>query len=330
MRPQAPIKVSIFSGIGLLTFAVIGNRGEEVRRAVASASPAPTAEEVRGTAAPVETSQAQPALPASASMHYEVRRAETGESLQSFASRTGSNPASLDALNRLGGTWPPQRPLVVPTSSNVPRLNGEPVVIDRGPAGQQRIALTLDAGSEAGPVPGMLQTLRERHIKITFFVTGDFVATYPDIVKEIARDGHEFGNHSLTHPDFRKQSDARIMHELEATEDILKLVTGKTTRPYFRPPYGEYDDRVVRLAQDAGYLTICWSLDSLDSVGVTKSPRFLVERITARLRPQDLQGAIVLMHCDSPATASALPIILDRFKSLDLDVVTLSRLLNAE
>lgn len=204
-----------------------------------------------------------------------------------------------------------------------------PEVIERGPVSQPFVALTLDAGSEAGPVPQMLQTLRERRIKITFFVTGDFIATYPDIVRQIAADGHEFGNHSLTHPDLRKVSDEQIRHELEATEQLLKLTTGKTTRPFFRPPYGEYDNRVLRLAQDHGYTTVCWSLDSLDSVGVSKSPRFLVERITSRLGVNEVRGAIVLMHCDSNATATALPVILDHFKSLKLEVVSLSRLLGA-
>ncbi len=204
-----------------------------------------------------------------------------------------------------------------------------PEVIERGPVSQPFVALTLDAGSEAGPVPSMLQTLRERRIKITFFVTGDFIATYPDIVRQIAADGHEFGNHSLTHPDLRKVSDEQIRHELEATEQLLKLTTGKTTRPFFRPPYGEYDNRVLRLAQAHGYTTVCWSLDSLDSVGVSKSPRFLVERITSRLGVNEVRGAIVLMHCDSNATATALPVILDHFKSLKLEVVSLSRLLGA-
>lgn len=213
----------------------------------------------------------------------------------------------------------------VPTVS----ANAVPEVIERGPGTRPYVALTLDAGSEAGPVPQMLQTLRERNIKITFFVTGDFVATYPDIVRQIAADGHEFGNHSLTHPDLRKVSDRQIRHELEATEQLLKLTTGKTTRPFFRPPYGEYDNRVLRLAQDHGYTTVCWSLDSLDSVGVSKTPRFLVERITSRLGVNEVRGAIVLMHCDSNATATALPVILDHFKSLKLEVVSLSRLLGA-
>ncbi|MEI6534594.1 MAG: polysaccharide deacetylase family protein [Verrucomicrobiaceae bacterium] len=203
-------------------------------------------------------------------------------------------------------------------------------VIERAPVSQPFVALTLDAGSEAGPVPQMLQTLRERQIKITFFVTGDFIANYPDIVRQIAADGHEFGNHSLTHPDLRKVSDMQIRHELEATEQLLKLTTGKTTRPFFRPPYGEYDDRVLRLAQNEGFMTVCWSLDSLDSVGVSKSPRFLVDRITTRLGVNEVRGAIVLMHCDSNATATAMPVILDHFKSLKLDVVPLSRLLSAK
>ena len=221
------------------------------------------------------------------------------------------------------------------TAPRDPAVSAEPdaqvmTVIERGPNIFPRVALTLDAGSEAGPVPRMLQTLRERKIKITFFVTGDFIATYPDIVKQIAADGHEFGNHSLTHPNLRKVNDVQLRHEMEATEHLLNLVTGKSTLPYFRPPYGEYDDRVVRCAQDLGYKTVCWSLDSLDSVGVTKTPQFLVQRITARIGPEAMRGAIVLMHCDSEATAKALPVILDQMSRMKLEVVTLSRLLSAQ
>src|SRR5262249_46143073 len=102
---------------------------------------------------------------------------------------------------------------------------------------------------------------------------------------------------------------------------------GASARPLFRPPYGAYDKGVLATTIALGYLPIYWTLDSLDSVGEPKTPEFLIERVTGTLTPQQLRGAIILAHCGSPATAEALPTILDRFAQMGLEVHTVSEVL---
>ncbi len=107
----------------------------------------------------------------------------------------------------------------------------------------------------------------------------------------------------------------------------MQEIAGASTRPFFRPPYGAYDERVLLTVAHAGYLPIYWTLDSLDSIGEPKTPAFLLERVTGTLPPEELAGAIILAHCGSDATAHALPAILDRFAAMGFEVRMLSEVL---
>jgi peptidoglycan/xylan/chitin deacetylase (PgdA/CDA1 family) len=176
-------------------------------------------------------------------------------------------------------------------------------------------------------VPAILKTLREHSAKITFFLTGKWIKDNPDLTRQIVADGHEIANHTFTHPDMRNLSDAAIRKELSDTEALLQETAGVSPRPFFRPPYGAYDERVLRLTVGAGYLPIYWTLDSLDSVGEPKTADFLFERVTAKLPPDKLRGAIILAHCGSQPTAEALPRILDRFAEMGFQVKKVSEVL---
>jgi peptidoglycan/xylan/chitin deacetylase (PgdA/CDA1 family) len=164
-------------------------------------------------------------------------------------------------------------------------------------------------------------------VQITFFLTGRWIRENPELARQIVADGHEIANHSFSHPDFTTLSDAEILAELRTTEQAMQEVTGVTTKPYFRPPYGAYDARVLNLVIAEGYLPIYWTLDSLDSVGEPKTPAFLVERIIGGLTPADQHGAIILAHCGSQATAEALPTVLDRYAAMGIEVRPLSDVL---
>ena len=205
----------------------------------------------------------------------------------------------------------------------------KPVIVERGMTDRPLVALTFDAGSTAEPLPKLLQTLRDHHLKVTFFVTGFWVRENPVLLQQIVADGHELGNHSLTHPDMRHLDDMRIKHELLETERLVRNATGASTRPYFRPPYGAYNDRVLLAAENLGYLPVYWTLDCLDSVGAKKSPAFIADRVTHKLSREQMCGSIVLMHVDSMATADAVPEILSRFDEMGLAVVTVTQVLNA-
>jgi peptidoglycan/xylan/chitin deacetylase (PgdA/CDA1 family) len=207
-------------------------------------------------------------------------------------------------------------------------LASAPLLVQKGPASKPWVALTLDAGASADPVPGMLATLREHHVKLTFFLTGKWIKDNPDLTRQIIADGHEIANHTFNHPDLRNLSDEAIRAELADMEALLaETAGGASARPFFRPPFGAYDARVLGLVEAQGYLPIYWTFDSLDSVGAPKTPEFLLDRITNHLPPGQLPGAIILAHCGSQPTADALPRILDRFAEMGIEVKKLSEVL---
>ena len=256
---------------------------------------------------------------------HRVARNETVETLAALA---GTSPQLVAAYNHLIGPLQKGREIIIP-GQNGHGLENAPVIVERGMTSQPFVALTFDAGSTAEPLPKLLQTLRDHHLKVTFFVTGFWVRENPDLLRQIVADGHELGNHSLTHPDMRNQDDMRIKHELLETERLVRSATnGASTRPYFRPPYGAYNNRVLLAAESLGYLPIYWTLDCLDSVGAKKSPEFIADRVTHKLSKEQLCGAIILMHVDSMATADAVPTILSRFDEMGLGVVKVSQVLN--
>jgi peptidoglycan-N-acetylmuramic acid deacetylase len=287
--------------------------------ALPSPTPAPTD-------APLPSPTPAPAVVAPAD--YAGHVVEQGETLASIAARGGSTPDLITRYNLLEGEPSAGRMLIVPRLEGAEStLPSAPLLVQRGPADKPWVALTLDAGADAAPVPAMLKTLRDHHVKITFFLTGKWIKDNPDLARQIVADGHEIANHSFTHPDMRNLSDAAILKELADTEALLAETTSASSRPLFRPPFGAYDERVLRLVVGAGYLPIYWTLDSLDSVGEPKTPDFLFERVTAKLGPEKLRGAIILAHCGSQPTADALPRILDRFAEMGFEVKKVSEVL---
>lgn len=109
----------------------------------------------------------------------------------------------------------------------------------------------------------ILEVLKENEVKITFFMVGDWIDKFPDAVKKIHEAGHEIASHSNTHPHVNNLSYEKNIQEIEDSNNKIEKVTGKRTNIY-RPPYGEYNDTVVKAATDKGYYSIQWNLDTLD------------------------------------------------------------------
>lgn len=176
------------------------------------------------------------------------------------------------------------------------------------------MALTFDAGSDAGYTAEILRTLRERNIRATFGITGVWAERNRDLLFSIAADGHQIINHSYSHTSFtgRSTGDAPLTAEeraleLSRTEVTVYRYTSQSTKPYFRPPYGDYDDSVLRDVAANGYDTVVmWTLDTLGWNGATADE--IVARSVAAAEP----GAIYIMHVGSASQdAAALPRIID-------------------
>lgn len=193
--------------------------------------------------------------------------------------------------------------------------------------GKHRIALTFDAGGTGDALPAILNALRERNLHITLFITGKFAEQYPDGIRQAVADGHEIANHTYSHLDSTTLTDEQLATELARTEQIIRDMTGVSTKPYWRPPFGARNNHVLNVAVSQGYRSIYWTLDSLDSVGQPKTPDFIFNRVT-NTPGVDLDGAIILQHFGSDASAAALPRILDYLNAQGLQVVTISQLIS--
>jgi peptidoglycan/xylan/chitin deacetylase (PgdA/CDA1 family) len=299
-----------------------------------AAAPTAPATAPAPTVAPTTIASAPTAAPPTAApvadeiAGYTGHTLAKGETIETIAARGGSSADLIRRYNLLDGDPQPGRALIVPQlQGQTSTLTSSLILVQRGPTAKPWVALTLDAGADSAPVPDMLKTLREHHVKITFFLTGKWIKDNPELTRQIVADGHEIANHTFTHPDLRNLSDAAIRQELSDTETLLKATAGVAARPFFRPPFGAYDKRVLQLTEAQGYLPIYWTLDSLDSVGEPKTPEFLLERITAKLPVNQLRGAIILAHCGSRPTADALPKVLDRFAEMGFEVKKVSEVL---
>lgn len=185
---------------------------------------------------------------------------------------------------------------------------------------EKKVAISFDAAWGAEYTEGLLDILDEFNIKTTFFLVGIWVDEYPELVKEIAKRGHEIGNHSSKHPDFRELSKEQIAKELNDTNAKIEKLTGQ--KPIlFRPPFGEVNNQVISVSEEEGFYVIKWSVDSLD--WQEKGVQDIVDRVTTKVHP----GAIILFHNNGKYTAEALRPILQKFKSEGYKVVPISELI---
>lgn len=181
------------------------------------------------------------------------------------------------------------------------------------------IAVTFDASWGADNTPKLLDILDEYDAKCTFFLVGLWVDKYPDMVQAIVERGHEIGNHSATHPHMSKLSESKMLEELRMMSDKVEKLTG--VRPtLFRPPYGDYNNSVIRTVRSAGYEAVQWSVDSLDWKNI--SPQDMIRRAG-----KVGKGDIILFHNDSQYLLDALPTLLQSYKEQGLQMVKVSDIL---
>jgi peptidoglycan/xylan/chitin deacetylase (PgdA/CDA1 family) len=183
--------------------------------------------------------------------------------------------------------------------------------------------MTFDGGSTAEVATEVMDLLKARGIRTTFFLTGTFIQKYPDLVRRMAREGHEIGNHSLTHPHFAPNmkrdplwTRERFQRELLDTDQAFFRLLGRPMDPLWRAPFGEQTPEIRKWAEEIGYRHVGWSegADTLDWATVKERRLYrtgnaILDRLYTRMEKQDGDGLIVLMHlgsgrpeADRPAT----------------------------
>lgn len=181
-------------------------------------------------------------------------------------------------------------------------------------ASTKQIALTFDAGWEFETTLPLLNMLDQQGVKATFFLRALWVKDHPDLAKEILRRGHSIQNHSLTHPHMREMTEAEIRKDFTDSTAIFKNVLG-ITPVLFRPPFGEYNDTVLKVAGEQGYkYTVMWSIDTIDWAttynGVNIDAKYITDKVLDRATDKD----IVLMHIAYMKTVDALPRMIQTLK----------------
>ena len=207
----------------------------------------------------------------------------------------------------------------MPYGSDFSRNAG--ITFTRVPVAGKFIAITYDDGPHPQNTPRLLDILRARNIKATFYVIGRSVDLYPQIVRRTVAEGHEIGNHSYTHRLMSKLGDSEVRSEMSRTQDAVMRAAGVRIRT-MRPPYGGLLQRQRELVlNEFGYPTILWSVDPLD----WKRPGASV--ITSRILENTTAGGIVLAHDLHAQTVDSMPATLDGLLRRGFRFVTVSQLI---
>lgn len=188
-------------------------------------------------------------------------------------------------------------------------------------SGDKHIYLTFDNGYEEGYTDDILDVLKKEKVPATFFVTGHYVETEPELVKRMVDEGHIVGNHSYHHPDFSVLTKEAMQKELEDLEHAVAEITDQKEIQYLRPPRGIFNEQTLQWANDLGYTHIFWSLAFKDwETNNQKGWRYAYDQVLEQIHP----GAIILLHTVSEDNAEALEHLIKElrkqgyeFKSLD-------------
>ncbi len=223
----------------------------------------------------------------------------------------------------------PPGPSIQPT---MPPVVGSSVLVSHGPRGTDRVALTLDMGGRVEPAVDIVRWLIDHEVKATLFPTGrtgttselgraalQLAATRPDLF--------EIANHSWDHPSFVDLTAEQIADQLTRTEEAVNGLIGRTTKPFFRPPYGAHNGTVRAAVGRAGWgYTVMWDIDTIDwkpTADGGPTAQDIVTKVVSRAEG----GSIVLMHLGGWHTLDALPGIVSGLASKGLRPVTLTEML---
>lgn len=193
-------------------------------------------------------------------------------------------------------------------------IKSKPIIL--GP----KVALTFDDGysSPNGSLNNILDTLKARHVRVTFFLLGDWIEDHPTEIRRMIADGHEIANHSYHHPLFTRLTEAQIRNEVLSTENLLKQF-GVDPKPNFRYPYGGHNAYTDALLQSLGYRYWSWTASTGDT-GPNNTMTGVRNGALANLH----DNGIILAHVSSDATAAALDGIITTIQNAGYTIVPVS------
>lgn len=201
-------------------------------------------------------------------------------------------------------------------------FEGVPAEITKGNATKKQVIFTFDAGSGNQSAQQIFETLKKYNLKATFFMTGKWAEKNNELTKKISQAGHEIYNHTYSHPHLTQITDETIVTELQQTDTIIKNITGQTTKPFFRPPYGERNSHVLEIAAGQGYRAVMWTVDALDweeNTGMT------ADKVKAKVMSKLAPGVIYLMHVGDNLTGQVLDYLIQQIEKKGYTIIPLTQ-----
>lgn len=181
----------------------------------------------------------------------------------------------------------------------------------------KKIAFTFDDGPNPDITPKLLEGLKERGVKATFFLIGQEVAKYPNLVKMIHDQGHQIANHSWNHESLSSISKDEVLFQVNKTNEMIESIVG--VRPqYIRPPYGN-TTKVIEEFTDM--IQVTWDIDTRDWEE-TATKEQIIEAVRKNLDTEQ----IVLMHDFKETTLEAALFLLDELKEMGYQFITVNQL----
>lgn len=208
-----------------------------------------------------------------------------------------------------------------PTEPTTPSTTPEPPKQAPTPAPEQEqkekmVALSFDDGPAKTLTPELLQILKDNDAKATFFVLGNRVKLYSDIIAEAYKEGNEIGNHSYDHSDFTKLTKEQMLNQIKTTNDAIYQITHEYPT-FFRPPYGAINDTVREIANCPLAL---WSIDSNDWRSISD------EQVINNVMSELSDGKIILMHDIHERTINISKTLLPKIKAQGYKIVSIKEL----
>ncbi|RWZ58171.1 delta-lactam-biosynthetic de-N-acetylase [Halobacillus fulvus] len=179
------------------------------------------------------------------------------------------------------------------------------------PSGDKTVYFTFDNGYEQGYTGQVLDVLKEKGVPATFFVTGHYIESAPDLVKRMAKEGHLIGNHSWSHPDFTQLSKDKMKTELDKVDQAVQKLTDQNVMSFVRPPRGTFNANTLKWAKEFGYTHAFWSVAFKDwETDKQKGWEYAYHSVLDQVHP----GAVILLHTVSEDNADALSHLIDELR----------------
>jgi len=201
------------------------------------------------------------------------------------------------------------------------------LIFEHGPRSSSKIALTFDACPTGKPDEydeKVIDILLKENVPATLFMSGRWVEKNPEKTKLLASQPQfEIAAHSYYHPHMMEKDDERVLRELKRTQTLIRKITGRTPQ-YFRPPFGEVDERIARLAAEVGLITVQYDIASGDP-----DPGLSPQKIVHSVLRDAKGGSIIVFHMNRNGvhTANILPQIVNGLREKGFTLVTIGELL---